>query len=353
LSSVENRPVLSLIGGAHAGVKGSSATAHCPKGARGDWLYPIACVCNYSEFNPSRNFRLQIETHTRRLADGRMLAWTEAGEPTGFPVFVFHGLPGSRFQRHPDDGIARIRGARLIHVERPGFGVSSPQPNRRLDGWPRDVAALADALGVRRFGLLGISGGGPFALACAALLGDRAVRTAVAGGVGPPGSMKSPSMTWAVRTAFRLAPHAAWLLAPSLASGAQFARRSPQRYLDMVASHMSATDRAALDRPEVRTMFARDLDAAFAQGSGAMLLELKLLASPWRLPLESIRCPTAFWHGTEDRMVPDNASRTLAGIVATSTLHLVAGEGHFTIFECWSEIVDWLMAGTKRFSAGC
>ncbi len=285
-----------------------------------------------------------METYTLRLADGRTLAWTEAGEPSGFPVFAFHGLPGSRFQRHPDDGIARRRGARLIHLDRPGFGRSSPQPRRKLDDWPRDVAAVADGLGIRRFALLGISGGGPFALACAALLGERVARTAVVSGVGPPGSMQGASMTWAARTAFSLASRAAWLLTPALAAVAQFARRAPQRYLDTVASHMSAPDKAALGSPEVRTMFARDLHAAFAQGAGAMLHDLKLVASPWRLPLQGIHSPTAFWHGTEDRMVPDHASRALAGLVSPSTLRLIEGEGHFTIFGRWAEILDWLLS---------
>ena len=124
-----------------------------------------------------------MDTHTVHLADGRALAWTEAGEHSGSPVFSFHGLPGSRFQRHPDGGIARSRGLRLIHVERPGFGLSSPRPGRTLAEWPRDVAALADALGIGRFAVLGISGGGPFALACASLLPERVSACVTLGGV--------------------------------------------------------------------------------------------------------------------------------------------------------------------------
>ena len=89
-------------------------------------------------------------------------------------------------------------------------------------------------------------------------------------------------------------------------------------------------------------MFERDLAAAFAQGSGAMLCDLRLLASPWRLPLDGIRCPTGFWHGTQDWMVPDSASRTLAALVKPSVLHLIDGGGHFAIFARWAEVVDWL-----------
>lgn len=290
---------------------------------------------------------MQIETHTRRLADGRTLAWAEAGEEGGSPVFSFHGLPGSRFQQHPDEGVARNRGIRLIHVERPGFGLSSPQPRRTLADWPRDVAALADVLGIRRFAVLGISGGAPYALACAAALGNRVTWAAVVSGVGPPGSMNG-AMSHTVRMAFFLAAHAPWLLRPALWTGAQIAIRLPGRFLDTAASHMSAADQPILARPQVRAMFERDLAAAFAQGSGAMLHDLKLLATPWKLPLERIACPVMFWHGTDDRMIPDGASRVLSQSVKSGELTLVEGQGHYMVFDLWPEIVDWLAEESGR-----
>ena len=284
---------------------------------------------------------MQAQTHTHRLGDGRTLAWTEAGESSGRVVFAFHGLPGSRFQRHPDEAIARGRGLRLIHLERPGFGLSSPLPHRRLEDWPRDVAALADALGIARFAVLGISGGGPFALACAALLADRVRRAAVVSGVAPPADMQG-DMSWAARAAFFLAAHAAWLLRPVLLAGAHAATRFPSRFLDTVASQMSPPDRPILARPQIRAMLEQDVAAAFAQGPDGVLRDLVLYARPWNLPLDSIRCPTAFWHGTRDRMVPDSASRGLARIVAPGELRLVEGQGHFMVFDRWAEIVDWL-----------
>lgn len=302
---------------------------------------PLRHGCGYPVKGFLSSFGLQVQTHTRRLDDGRTLAWTESGEASGRVVFAFHGLPGSRFQRHPDEEIARARGLRLIHLERPGFGLSSPQPRRRLEDWPRDVARLADALGIARFAVLGISGGGPFALACAALLPDRVTRTAVVSGVAPPASMKG-DMTSVARTAFFLAARAAWLLRPALLAGAQLATRFPARFLDSVASQMSPPDRPILARPQIRAMLERDVEAAFAQGPDGVLCDLVLYARPWNLPLASIRCPTAFWHGTGDRMIPDSASRMLARIVGPSELRLIEGQGHFMVFDRWAEIVDWL-----------
>src|SRR5689334_22999351 len=128
-------------------------------------------------------------TQLLRLADGRDLAWCERGTPAGTPVFVFHGLPGSRLQRHPDESISTALNARIILTDRPGFGMSSPHPGRTLADWPADVAALADHLGIERFALMGVSGGGPSGCACAAMLGDRVTRAAIVNSVGPPGSM--------------------------------------------------------------------------------------------------------------------------------------------------------------------
>src|SRR5262245_42519005 len=85
---------------------------------------------------------------TLRLRDGRRLGFAEWGAADGWPVFLFHGTPGSRLTRHPDEPLTRALGARLITIDRPGYGLSTAQPGRRLLDWPADVAALAGALGV-------------------------------------------------------------------------------------------------------------------------------------------------------------------------------------------------------------
>jgi pimeloyl-ACP methyl ester carboxylesterase len=128
-------------------------------------------------------------TTTLLLPDGDTLAYVETGDSSGLPVLVFHGLPGSRLQRHPDETIARAAGLRLIHFDRPGYGLSSPRPGRTLSDWPRTIAAAADAIGLAEFAIAGISGGGPYAAACVTSLRERVIRAAIISGVGPPGSM--------------------------------------------------------------------------------------------------------------------------------------------------------------------
>ena len=281
------------------------------------------------------------QTKTIRLPDGRTLAYGESGDPGGAPVFLFHGLPGSRLQRHPDNSIARRAGARFVHIERPGFGLSSPQPRRRLSDWPRDVAAVADALGLARFAIVGISGGGPSAAACVAALSPRITRAAIVSSVGPPGSMTG-RMTFFARGGFLLAPRAAWAVRIPAAGGSRVALRFPGLVLDLVAGRMAHSDRAILARPEMRAMFAQDMAEAFRQGSGGFVQELALIASPWNLDWRGAACPVELWHGEDDWLIPPSASRHLANAIPGARLRLFPREGHFMVFDRWRELCVWL-----------
>ena len=283
----------------------------------------------------------QPDTKTIRLADGRALAYAEGGDPGGAPVFAFHGLPGSRLQRHPDDSLSRRAGARVIYIDRPGFGLSSPQPGRRLSDWPRDVAAVADALGLARFGIVGISGGGPSAAACVAVLSPRITRAAIVSSVGPPGSMTG-RMTSLARIGFLLAPRAAWALRIPVAAGSRIALSFPGLVLGLVAGRMSPPDRAILGRPEMRAMFAQDMAEAFRQGSRGFAQELALIASRWNLDWRDAACPVELWHGEDDWLIPPSASLHLAHAIPGARLRLFPREGHFMVFDRWRALCEWL-----------
>jgi pimeloyl-ACP methyl ester carboxylesterase len=277
------------------------------------------------------------------LSSGRRLGWAEYGERGGRPVVALHGLPGSRRQRHPDDGIARALGARMLHLERPGFGVSDPAPGRTLAGWARDVAEACDSLGVTTIRLVGVSGGGPYALACAALLGSRVERVAVVSGIGPPRAMRSGRYSPFVRLGFALAPRGAWTVRPFAALARALARRLPERYFELLGAGLNAADRRIFARREIQRMFAEDMSEAFAQSSAAMAEDLALVASPWDFDPGAIRAPLALWHGTEDRVVPAAAAQAVAAKVPHAELRLLEGEGHFLVFDRLGEILGWLM----------
>lgn len=288
---------------------------------------------------------VQAETRFVLLPDGRRIAYVEAGDPGGAPVLAFHGLPGSRFQQHPDAGIARTHGLRTIHPDRPGFGATTAHPARTLASWADDVAAMADRLGLGQFALAGVSGGGPFALACAAHLGARITRVALASSVGPPGSMRGARLATGAQFGFFLARRARWAMSAPLAAIAHLARTAPARYLERVAAQLAPADRAALARPDVHEMFVRDLAEAFRQGPAAMLHDLSLEARPWNLPLAAVRAAVALWHGEADWLVPPSASRALHAALPGSRLHVVPGAGHFMIFDAWPDIVRFLARG--------
>ena len=107
------------------------------------------------------------------LRDGRTLAFDDVGDPAGYPVVWHHGSMSCRLLRHPDDSLAAAEGLRLICVDRPGYGRSSPQSGRTLRGWADDIEQLADHLGLGRFAVAGASAGGPNALAVARYLEGR------------------------------------------------------------------------------------------------------------------------------------------------------------------------------------
>jgi pimeloyl-ACP methyl ester carboxylesterase len=120
-------------------------------------------------------------------AFGRELAVAEWGDPHGFPVIVLHGTPGSRLGRWSDNAALAATGIRQIGVNRPGYGASTRLPGRTVADVVPDVLAVADSLGLRRFAVSGVSGGGPHALAVAALAPDRVVRCRVSSGLAPFG----------------------------------------------------------------------------------------------------------------------------------------------------------------------
>ena len=120
---------------------------------------------------------------TMKLADGRTLAYSEWGDLTGRPVVLLHGSPGSRLMC-PDEDATKAAGVRLITIDRPGYGRSDPRPGRTVLDWVDDYVELADQLGLPPCPVVGWSGGGPYALACADRLADRVSAIGLAGAVG-------------------------------------------------------------------------------------------------------------------------------------------------------------------------
>jgi pimeloyl-ACP methyl ester carboxylesterase len=244
---------------------------------------------------------------------------------------LFPGTPGSRLTPLADVDGTKESGARIIVLERPGFGVSSPQPGRRVMDWPSDVADVADALGLQSFAIAGMSGAGPYLAACAVALPDR-VRAVGMMGVGCP--LDAPD----IRRAMTLKRRLAYYLLPVAASLTPVLRAlGPIRIRSLMTRDVPRCDKDVI--APIREAYDAMQSEAFRQGFAAFTTELSLLAQPWGLRLESIRVPVHLWHGELDVSTPAEMGRYLAAVIPGCRARFLPDAGHFVAFVCWKEIL--------------
>jgi pimeloyl-ACP methyl ester carboxylesterase len=278
---------------------------------------------------------------TLTLRDGRRLGYSEYGKLDGEPGFYFHGHPGSRLEPEFADEAAGGAGVRIIALDRPGLGLSDFQPHRTILDWPRDVEEAADLLGLDRFAVLGTSGGGPYALACAHELPERITRVGVVSGVGPydaPGA--THGMRWANRVGFQLGARFPPLAQLIMWSMERQLRRRPERALDAVAQAMPPPDAEIAARPEVRRILAAVFAEAFRQGSRGAARDIVLLGRPWGFRLDRIEPTVHLWQGEADTLVPPAMGRHLAARIPNCEATFFPTEGHLLVFDHVSEIVQ-------------
>jgi pimeloyl-ACP methyl ester carboxylesterase len=288
-----------------------------------------------------------------RLPDGRRLGYLEYGDPLGLPVFFFHGFGSTRLMRHPDESIPVSLGLRVLSVDRPGIGLSDPQPGRRLMDWPRDVAAMADALGIGRFAVLGWSGGGPYALACARALPGRIVAAGVISGPAPLVHERSAEyLKRRHRGAARVASTAPWILRVALWHWGRPQRRDPVRSFESAVEGMIASDQQLMADPRLREIMIENASEVYRQGGRGMYDEGRILAGPWGFRPEEICTPVFVWHGELDDTVPSEMARHLAALIPGCRAEFFPGEGHHLLYHRWSEILAQLAGRLTRVAEG-
>lgn len=268
------------------------------------------------------------------LPGGIQVGYSEAGDPTGPPVIYLHGTPSSRLEiglpgiSEAADGL----GLRVLAPDRPGIGLS---PFRRytVADYPQLVLSLADALALDRFAVVGVSGGGKYACACAWALPDRVTRVAL---VSSTCSFDLPGAraTWngEDRRLYGAADRAPWLVRLVMARMVRDIRRNPDALFAAVQRSVGASDNEVLAAREFREALARDMGQAFRQGGRGPAHDLMLEARPWGVPLERIEVPVELWHGEKDMVVAPGQARILARALPVAAEHFVPGEGHFSLF---------------------
>lgn len=251
---------------------------------------------------------------------GRTLAFDEYGDPTGEPLVLLHGTPGSRLLGRLLEDVACRGGWRILAPDRPGYGASTSWPTRTLSDAGAMVAGVLDACDVADARLVGFSGGGPHALAAAAAHPRRIREVHVVSGATPPG-MGDPVATqrW-LATLARRTPR---LLGASFRSQARLATLVPS----LVVSQFT-TDPAEIPESDLRIV-ARDFLEAVRGGASGAVAESRLLAGTWGFDRTDTDAPTRFWHGDCDENVPLDGARELCESLQDAELTVCDGD-HLT-----------------------
>jgi pimeloyl-ACP methyl ester carboxylesterase len=280
------------------------------------------------------------DTRVMELPDGRELAWLEAGRPRGRPVFAFHGTPGSRRQVSFDEKSITAAGVRMIAPDRPGYGHSSFAPGRSLSDWAADVSALADHLKLDSFAVVGVSGGGPHALACARFLPERVTAAGIVSGVGPMGDPEfDVGMVGFNRGLTFLARQSPLALRPMFWFQEFSVRRWPGAALRAATKRFPAPDVEMLERADVRAVFFDDANRASATAAQAATQDFVLFSRDWGFRLRDVTVPCHVWHGDADRNVPIGHARFMTGRLPDAVFHECPGEGHLLYVNHLEEVL--------------
>jgi pimeloyl-ACP methyl ester carboxylesterase len=283
--------------------------------------------------------------------DGRTLSVVEAGVGGGPVVVAHHGTPSSGgFFGMELEGAARL-GLRLVAYDRPGYGGSTPDPGRTVADAPADVAAILDELGIERFATYGVSGGGPHALACAALLPDRCVAAASVVGIGPPDAPDLDlleGMGEGNVVEFAAARKGREALTEFLtAEAADMVSVQAEELRTAMEPHLSTVDAEALTG-ELAEYMLESVKIGLVPGVEGWVDDDLAFLEPWGFDLGMLDVPTLVWQGEQDLMVPAAHGHWLLEHVAGAEGEVFADEGHLTLgSHRIHEVLEWL-AGHLR-----
>ena len=278
---------------------------------------------------------LPFVSKTVTLQDGRSLGYVCYGHLSGPAIFFFHGMPGSRFQGEFLHATAQKLGARVISVDRPGMGLSTFQPNRKLLDWPADIAQLAGHLKLSQYSVLGVSGGGPYAMACAETLPRKElVGVGVVAGVGP-WALGTKGLPLGKRIMLWLCWIAPWLgnMIYDWMVGNAASDPDPEvlrtKILEL-SPRLPEHDRVFLCDEEALRIFLKGVRESYVQGSKGNASELPLLLAPWGFELEDLSFEgVKLWYGTRDEYL--NMGRMMATRLKGAVLKEFVGDSHITI----------------------
>jgi len=282
---------------------------------------------------------INIETSYITLQNKRKLCYAQYGDPHGFPIFFFHGWPGSRLQGAGLHDVAAKAQVRLIAIDRPGFGCSDYYKKRTLLDWPADVAALADSLGIKKFSVLGNSGGGPYAAACGYSLYGRLHKVGICVGLSPTGiNGVLEGMAWQSKFIW-WAYHYVPFLIKLNALGFKIQDKFFPRHISLAAS----VDQKMIEEDEpLYNRLVRNRKEAFRQGIKGVSQDVTIFTHDWGFKLKDIKAKMYLWYGAKDKNVSIKMAEVYEKRVKGAVLKIYPDVGHLVLASYADEILKEL-----------
>lgn len=278
------------------------------------------------------------------LPDGRALGYRQFGDPSGMPVIALHGTPGSRLKFSGSHTAALANGLRLIAVDRWGYGLSdAPRGRLSLADYGADITALSNQLNLDRVHIVGVSGGGPYAAACATTLGQRARSLALVAPVGPMrGPFAVPGMSRFHQLCFHVIPRVPGATRAAFGLFRSGLARAPNWTMAVAMSRAAPIDQLAMRDVAIRSRLTKTFALGLARSLQGPQLDMTLFSQDWKLPLAAITAPTKCWIGLADLNVPLGPGRALARAIPGAELVEIPAAGHLWIATSPDTVMAWI-----------
>lgn len=277
----------------------------------------------------------------------RRIGFAEFGSASGRAVVWLHGTPGARRQIPTEAReYAALNGIRLIGLDRPGVGSSTPHRYANVAGFASDLTSVLDALGVDEFAVIGLSGGGPYALAAAHAMPERVAAAGILGGVAPtvgPDAIGGGAM----RLGSLLAPAVQVAGAPIgrvLSAFVGVARPIAEPAIRVYGRLSPQADRELLGRPEFRAMFLDDLLFGGRRRMDAPFADVVVFAKDWGFRVPEVSVPVRWWHGDRDHIIPYSHGDHMVALLPDAKLFSLPGDSHLSTLNMATDILEELLA---------
>ena len=283
--------------------------------------------------------------------DGRKLTVRDLGDRSGAPVFFMHGTPGSRLGPFPRSALLRQLGVRLIAYDRPGYADSDRLPLRSVSHAAADVRAIADFLKIKQFSIVGRSGGGPHALACAAMMPDRVTRAAVLVGLAPrhaEGLDWYAGMTESNRHEYNIAESGVRALARAIETSAEKIRDDPHLLMRNLGPELPPPDWRVVADDGIRVGMRLNFAEAVSRSGAGWVDDARSFTQDWGFDPADILVPTVLWHGAQDVFSPVAHTHWLARTIPGSIEMIAEDAAHFSAIEFLPSLLPWLAFGRQQ-----